>query len=144
MCMRRVAAWEEDEDIRWVQGGRGGEALRFFFLLLFIVIVSRNWILLESSFHKETMTDAWCMAAEHTEEGLFCLLFPSLTDWMSDSLRHFTPTTKKKEKESLGPGLPSATITNLIYRLVLWQQAETDRVIGKKWGSGALAERDGR
>lgn len=80
---------------------------------------------------------------ERTEKDLFSLLSSSLTDSMLPSLRHFTQkkNTAKEKKirwkacRASGQGLSSATIANLIYCLLLWQQAETDGVIWKKWRS---------
>lgn len=65
--------------------------------------------------------DHVCYAAvKQTEESLLCLLCISLTVWMSTSLRHFSQTKKGlKFIKSLRPGLPSTTVTNLIYCLVL-------------------------
>lgn len=132
VCAVSPAAGEVNEDILWVHGGRWEAFFFFFWHFLDCNSVMKLDSVQVIIAQKESVTNVRCMAASRTEEALFCLLSSSLTDWMSPSFRHFNRKTKQKkqkkrlESQSLRPGLPSATITNLIYCLVLWQQAETD------------------
>lgn len=100
MCMCRAAAWEANEDIRWVQGSERGD---FFF-----VIASWNWILFKSSFHKRP----WPMHVVQRPKGQrkACSAFVSVPDWLDVnltlSLRR--PNNKKgwKTRGASGRGFP--------------------------------------
>ncbi len=134
-----VCCWVVNEGISWVHGHRGET---FFF---FSLILSWNWILYQSSFHKETVTDACCTALGRTEEGLFCLLSSSLTDWMSPSLRHFSRKTKRTGNPAEPQARPSFNHHHSSHSLPHFLTADRNRwrVIRKKWRSGGVKERDG-
>lgn len=72
------------------------------------------------------MSVVWRPGGQRNACSAFCL-----PPWLTACHPHSVTSPGKqknlwKSPRSLRPGLPSATITNLIYCLVLWQQAETD------------------
>lgn len=118
MWMCRVAALGANEDIR---------------RLLFPP--RQNWQLLGSSW-------PCLLCGGPADRGRLVppLVFIPGPAWMSLSLRHFGQQHKRLESpRSPGPRLPSATVTNPISCHILWQQAQTDGVMRKKWG-GRRAE----
>lgn len=118
ICMKSVAAGELNEAISRVHDGQG-EA--FILFLFFIVTASWNWILYESLFRKEAVTDVRCSTAGRTEGALFCLLSSSLTDWMSPQPAEGAP----------GRGFPRTPSL-----LSFSDSGHKHGVIRKKWGSG--------
>lgn len=83
--------------------------LLFYF---FIIMRSWNWIVYESSFHNETVTDV-CCAARRADRERLVQPFVFLSDWLNVTLTSSLHPKKKHSKreknpleslQSLGPG----------------------------------------
>lgn len=104
--------------------------------LFFVVILSWNWTLCKSSFHKETTAVVQQPGRQSEACSAFCL-----PPWLTKCHCRFVTSPKKQNKKCGKPAKPeartplSATITNLIYCLVLTGGRSRQRVIWKKWGS---------
>lgn len=85
MCMCRAAAWEANEDIRWVQGSERGD---FFYCNSVMKLDSVRVVV-----SQKTMTDACCTATEGTEEGLFCFC---LCSWLTGCQPHFVTSSPEQ------------------------------------------------
>lgn len=96
----------------------------FYLFILFIVMVSWNWILFRVVISQRRLWPMRVVWQPGADRGWLVLPFVFLPDWLN--VTHTSSLHPKKTKikrlespQSLRPGLPSATITNLIYGLFL-------------------------